>query len=59
MPGRCRPAPRSIGSSEKNHGLRFEGIPQIDLQENRAPKAKIRQIRLLERARSFSPFNGF
>ena len=25
--------PRSISSSEKNHGLRFEGIFKIDLQE--------------------------
>jgi len=51
--------PRSVGSSEKNHGLRFEGILKIDLQGNRTPKAKIRQIRLLVRAQSFSPFNGF
>src|SRR6516162_1073254 len=32
--------PRSISSSEKNHGLRFEGILKIDLQGNRLPKAK-------------------
>src|SRR5262249_55646397 len=32
--------PRSINSSEKNHGLRFEGILKIDLQGNRPPKAK-------------------
>jgi len=32
--------PRSISSSEKNHGLRFEGILNIDLQGNRPPKAK-------------------
>src|SRR6516165_9394205 len=51
--------PRSIGSSEKNHGLRFEGILKIDLQGNRPPKAKNRQIRLLERAQSSSPFNSF
>jgi len=51
--------PRSISSSEKNHGLRFEGILKIDLQGNRAPKAKNRQIRLLERAQSSSPFNSF
>jgi len=36
--------PRSISSSEKNHGLRFEGILKIDLQGNRPPKAKNRQI---------------
>jgi len=30
--------------------LRFEGILKIDLQGNRAPTAKSRQIRLLERA---------
>ena len=45
--------------SEKNHGLRFEGILKIDLQGNRPPKAKNRQIRLLERAQSSSPFNSF
>ena len=50
---------RSISSSEQNHGLRFEGILKIDLQGNRPPKAKNRQIRLLERAQSFSPFNSF
>jgi hypothetical protein len=32
---------------------------KIDLQGNRPPKAKNRQIRLLERAQSFSPFNSF
>src|SRR6516164_5923736 len=51
--------PRSISSSEKNHGLRFEGILKIDLQGNRPPKAKNRQIRLLERAQSSSLFNSF
>jgi len=51
--------PRSISSSEKNHGLRFEGILKFDLQGNRPPKAKNRQIRLLKRAQSFTPFNGF
>src|SRR5262249_52080898 len=39
--------------------LAIRGNPQIDLQGNRAPKAKISQIRLLECARSFSPFNAF
>jgi hypothetical protein len=29
------------------------------LQANSAPRSKNRQIRLLKRARSFSPFNGF
>jgi hypothetical protein len=29
------------------------------LQGSRPPKAKNRQIRLLERAQSSSPFNGF
>src|SRR5262249_34664870 len=51
--------PRSIGSSEKNHSLRFEGILKIDLQGNRTPMVKNRQIRLLERAQSSSPFNSF
>jgi hypothetical protein len=51
--------PRSISSSERNHGLRFEGILKFDLQGNRPPRAKNRQIRLLERAQSFSPFNSF
>src|SRR5262249_323858 len=51
--------PRSIGSSEKNHGLRFEGILKIDLQGNRTPMVKNRQIRLLERTQSSSPFNSF
>src|SRR5262245_46560967 len=51
--------PRSITLSEKNHGLRFEGILKIDLQGNRLPKDKNRQIRLLERAQSSSPFNSF
>ena len=37
--------PRSISSSEKNHGLRFEGILKFDLQGNRPSKAKNRQIR--------------
>jgi hypothetical protein len=34
---------RSISSSEKNHGLRFEGILKIDLQANRPAKAKNQQ----------------
>jgi hypothetical protein len=29
------------------------------LQVNSSPRPKKRKIRLLERARSFSPFNGF
>src|SRR6516164_5724105 len=57
--GRIAKFPRSISSSEKNHGLRFEGILKIDLQGNRPPKAKNRQIRLLERAQSSSLFNSF
>src|SRR5262245_34056465 len=32
--------PRSINSSEKNHGLRFEGILKIDLQGNRPQRPK-------------------
>src|SRR5262245_42596670 len=51
--------PRCISSSEKNHGLRFEGILEINLQGNRPPMAKNRQIRLLERAQSSGPFNSF
>ena len=32
---------------------------KLNLQANSSPRSKNRQIRLLERARSFSPFNGF
>jgi hypothetical protein len=32
--------PRSISSSEKNHGFRFEGILKSNLQGNRLPKPK-------------------
>src|SRR5262249_10712520 len=38
---------------------RLRSILKIDLQGNRPPKAKNRQIRLLERAQSSSPFNSF
>jgi hypothetical protein len=51
--------PRLSHTARANHGMRFEGILKIDLQGNRTPKAKIRQIRLLVRAQSFSPYNGF
>src|SRR5262249_36265857 len=49
--------PRSITSSEKNHGLRFEGILKIDLQGNRPPKAKNRQIRLLCAGQLTAPYH--
>src|SRR6516164_6451501 len=32
---------------------------KLNLQANTSPRPKIRQIRLLVRAPSFSPFNGF
>jgi hypothetical protein len=32
---------------------------KMNLQANSSPRSKNRQIRLLERVRSFSPFNGF
>jgi hypothetical protein len=37
----------------------FVQSSKIDLQGNRPPKAKNRQIRLLEQAQSSSPFNSF
>src|SRR5262249_25445471 len=38
---------------------RFSSILKINLQGNRPPTVKNRQIRLLERAQSSSPFNSF
>jgi hypothetical protein len=59
---RCRAvvlaAPHCL-HSRKNRGLRFEGILKSNLQGNRLPKVKNRQIRLLKRAQSASSFNGF
>jgi hypothetical protein len=51
--------PRSIGSSEKNHGLRFEGILEIDLQGNRPSKGQNPANSITCARPVISPFNSF
>jgi len=60
----CRPPTGMLVDSQFCNKLRcrdsgFVQSSKSNLQGSRPPKAKNRQIRLLERAQSSSPFNGF
>src|SRR6516164_2182874 len=66
-PARWSPVARVVASQIPAPSARARRITACDsressqsnLQENRAPTAKNRQIRLLKRTQSSSPFNGF
>src|SRR5450755_3966964 len=59
LPWPHRKSLRSIPANEENHSFRFEGIPNMNLQENRRRSPNFRQIQLQQFRRFLLPVKHF